>query len=50
MNNNNQRNNNQSSASITFALSDTCQAAVYQRIKKLMQEFDSLMISLIIAG
>ena len=49
MNNNNQRNNNQSSASITFVLSDTCQAAVYQYINKLMQKFDSLMVSLIIA-
>ncbi len=50
MNNKTQWNNNQSLACITFALSDTCQAAVYQYINKIIQKLDSLMISLIIVG
>jgi len=38
MNNKTQWNNNQSLACITFALSDTCQAAVYQYINKIVQK------------
>lgn len=50
MNNKTQWSNNQSLACITFALSDTCQVAVYQYINKIVQKIYSLMISLIIAG